>query len=165
MSTARAAANQNVCYTMSFASHSSMKEVQDVSGGNVNWRNIYPFSSEEGEEVSLRIIRNAEKYGMKALGKHDLNILHSQMLLFILCKIYIIFTCYYKLWYCYYIKLSVHKLRYRKKKSWTFLKFQLSQHYVKSFSIPRKVQAFVLGPLRTLVTDHCMLHWFCALVA
>ena len=32
-------------------------------------------------------------------------------------------------------------------------------------SIPRKVQANVLGPLRTLVTDHCMLHWFCALVA
>ena len=33
-------------------------------------------------------------------------------------------------------------------------------------SIPRKVQAIVLGPLRTPVTDdHCMLHWFCGLVA
>ena len=31
--------------------------------------------------------------------------------------------------------------------------------------VPRKVQAIVLGPLRTLVTDHGMLHWFCALVA
>ena len=37
---------------------------------------------------------------------------------------------------------------------------------IKITSIPRKVQAIILGPLRTLVTDdHCMLHWFCALVA